>query len=265
MTVDFLFSGSSGNCTAIRDGDTVILIDCGKSARAVCRSLTDVGISPDSVGAIFITHEHSDHTSALEVFCSKRPVPVHITEASAERLFSSGKTIPNAVFHNEEYSVRVGSLTVTSFPLPHDSACHVGYVVRSDGGDTFGLATDVGHITERAVDELSSCRRVLVEANHDVEMLMEGRYPPILKRRILSPRGHLSNADCASLVCTLARRGVKAFALAHLSQENNLPDIAFAEVRRALDAEGFSGLPLEVTDREYPVRLPEYEVEAVKC
>ncbi len=263
MKVDILFSGSSGNCTLVRDGKTQILIDCGKSRLSVSRALADLGTSPEAVSAIFITHEHADHTSALEAICSKYRIPVHMTRACAPKLLKYESVCACALLHDTEFSVRVGSLSVSSFPLPHDSAECVGYVVRSDGGDVFGVATDMGRVTERALSELSACRRVMVEANHDIEMLIAGRYPAPLKRRILSPNGHLSNEACAELVCELARRGVGSFALAHLSHENNLPSLAYGDVRAALDAEGFSERALVVADREFTVSVPDPEKETV--
>lgn len=256
MTADILFSGSRGNCTLIRTTEANILIDCGKSARAVASSLSELGVSLCDVDAVFITHEHTDHTSALEAVCQRYDIPVHVTGPSSEKLLCRECVARCAVCHPTEYSVRVGDLTVTSFPLPHDSAAHVGYIIEDASGDTLGIATDMGHVTPCAEENLSHCRRVIIEANHDVEMLLEGSYPPFLKRRILSPRGHLSNTDCAQLVCELAASGVEAFALAHLSPENNIPNLAYTEVKCALDSAGFSSCDLVVCDREFTVHLP---------
>ncbi len=255
MTVDVLFSGSRGNCTYIKSGVTEILIDCGKSARKIACALRELGTDISNISALFITHEHTDHTSALETLCAASGVPVHMTERSA----ASCKT-PSIMFtactHPDRFCERIGDLTVESFPLPHDSACHVGYIITDKDGDTFGIATDMGHVTEEAIDELSRCRRVMIEANHDVELLRYGRYPAFLKARILSPKGHLSNEDCAHLACTLADRGCEVIALAHLSPENNTPQIAYSEVRRALDSEGYAGCEVVVTDREETVEIP---------
>lgn len=256
MTVDILFSGSRGNCTLIRDGDTAILIDCGKSARAVISAIRELGCDVGDIDAVFITHEHSDHTSALESFLKRRPVPLHMTRPSAENCRAAGSFAECIVVHNEEFSVTVGSLSVTSFPLPHDSAFHVGYVVES-ADDAVGIATDMGHVTETAYENLSHCRRCIIESNHDLEMLHDGPYPAFLKRRIASARGHLSNAECAEFICRLADAGVRAFALAHLSPENNIPSLAFSEARSALDSCGHSDCELVVADREFTVRLPE--------
>ena len=256
LTVDILFSGSRGNCTLVRSEKTEILIDCGKSARAVCRALRELGTDICNISAVFVTHEHSDHVAALGTICKYNDIPVHMTSKSASALPDGCPFADSVITHPEEYSVTVGDVEVSSFPLPHDSACHVGYVIK-DRDDTFGVATDMGHVTECAIENLSRCRRVMIEANHDVEMLTEGAYPPFLKRRILSPRGHLSNADCAGLACLLADGGCEAIALAHLSPENNVPALAFADVRSALDSSGHQNCALAVADREFTVRLPD--------
>ena len=257
LTVDILFSGSRGNCTLVRSEKTQILIDCGKSARAVCTSLRDLGTDICAVSAIFITHEHSDHIAALGAICKHNGIPVHMTEKSAAALPADCPFADSIVIHPREYSQTVEDLCVSSFPLPHDSADHVGYVVVDTDGDSFGAATDMGHVTECAIENLSRCRRVMIEANHDTEMLSEGPYPPFLKRRILSSRGHLSNADCAELACILAQRGCEAIALAHLSPENNVPPLAYSDVRSALDAAGYPNCGLIVADRNFTVRFPD--------
>lgn len=263
MVVDILFSGSRGNCTLIRHGSSAVLIDCGKSARAVTKALSELGVSPCDISAVFITHEHSDHVSALEIFCSGAGIPIHITARSAERFPKDSRAYPLMVIHDAEYSETVGTLTVKSFPLPHDSRCHVGYVISDTDGDVFGIATDMGYVTEQARCALSSCSRVVIEANHDVDMLKSGRYPAELKRRILSKKGHLSNEECGSFVCELAGEGCKCFALAHLSPENNDPEVAYTDVRRALDMSGYTGAKLVVTDRNLTVHLPPCGAEEI--
>ncbi|MBR0303811.1 MAG: MBL fold metallo-hydrolase, partial [Clostridia bacterium] len=217
----------------------------------------DAGCDVSQIDAIFITHEHSDHTSALASLLSRRDIPVHITAPSAENIKDPGAARERFVVHPVSYTERIGSFTVTSFPLPHDSAAHVGYIIEDDGGDRLGIATDMGRVTDEAVEHLSGCRRVMLEANHDVEMLKEGPYPSFLKQRVLSKRGHLSNADCAELACTLASNGCEVIALAHLSPENNVPTLAHAEVRRALDSSGHGGVRVVVADRTFAVHLPD--------
>ncbi len=257
LNVDILFSGSRGNCTLVRSENTQILIDCGKSARAVCSALREAGTDICRISAIFITHEHSDHVAALGTICKYNEIPVHMTEKSASALPDCCTFADIVTPHPEEYTETVGDIEVSSFPLPHDSACHVGYIIKDSGGDSFGIATDMGHVTDLAIEKLSLCRRVMIESNHDIEMLKEGAYPPFLKMRILSSRGHLSNADCAELACLLADGGCEAIALAHLSPENNVPALAFSDVRSALDSSGHQNCLLVVADREFTVHMPD--------
>ena len=148
--------------------------------------------------------------------------------------------------HDTHYSVKVGSLTVTSFEIPHDSAKNVGYIIESDDGERFGLATDMGYITDEIENALCGCSVAVLESNHDVKMLKNGPYPYFLKQRILSSGGHLCNEDCASLAVNLARSGAKSITLAHLSRENNTPDRAYEVTRARLDSSGFSTVELRV-------------------
>lgn len=256
MKVCILYSGSRGNATFVKSGNTGILIDCGKSARALCLALRNAGYDIGAVDAVFITHEHTDHTSALEVLCKKHFIPVHAAGRSAD-IIKEKYRINTLVSHGEKYEVTVGDLKIKSFSVPHDSLCNVGYVIEDAGADRVGIVTDMGHVTGEVVSALSGCRRVIIESNHDVEMLKNGPYPKELQARILAPRGHLSNEDSSLLACTLADSGCEAFALAHISADNNTPDIAYAETRRALDSSGHSKCALTVTYMDSSVFLPD--------
>ncbi len=235
-----LFSGSSGNCIFVSDGETSILIDAGKSQRAIKTALCSLGRELASVSAIFLTHEHSDHTSSLEVISKTYGIPVHITYPSYSDLVKEGTFLCKcAQVHDVIYQVKCGNLTIKSFPVPHDSEQNVGYII-SNGETTLGIATDMGYVTERIASELSACHKVIIESNHDVTMVKKGPYPPHLKERILSKRGHLSNDICAKLCVYLAECGIDQITLAHLSKENNTPDIAYNTSKKALDEAGHS-------------------------
>ncbi len=220
-----LFSGSGGNCTYIQGGSTRILIDAGVSTKRIKDGLAYVGCELTDIDALFITHEHRDHIDALPVLMKRCSAPVHMTEASYR---NSGLSL-SVCAHESVYEVQVGELTVKSFPLSHDSACCVGYTV-SCGGRRVGFMTDTGVITDEAVYELCGCEQVVIECNHDRVMLKNGPYPYYLKERIAGDGGHLSNADCALFCAFLADRGTHDFYLAHLSCENNQPDIAYSAV-----------------------------------
>lgn len=254
-----LFSGSSGNCVYIKSADAELLIDAGVSARAVEKALHEVGSSLDRIAAIFITHEHVDHTRGLEVISKKYHIPTHMTEPSARALITDphASLLGDLYLHRQMFSVRFGNTTVCSFATPHDSAASVGYTVSytEENGSTekLGVATDIGHIDDSIVSSLIGADSVIIEANHDVEMLLSGPYPYPLKRRILSDTGHLSNDKSAELAKLLAAKGTKHFLLAHLSKENNYPPTAEAAVRSALA--DYEDITLAVASPDQPTKL----------
>ncbi len=235
-----LYSSSKGNCVYICAPDTRILIDAGGSLRSLQNAMCAVGGALSKLDAVFVTHAHSDHTAALVMLMKKHHIPVHMTEETAcdfrERCAPVCDTV---VTHTRHYSETVGSLTVRSFITPHDSAGSVGYTVE---GEDFhlGLATDMGYVTEEIFLSLCDCDRVIVESNYDRDMLVYGSDPPILKSRIASRTGHLSNDGCAQLVRALADRGIRNFMLAHLSERNNTPETALRTSCAALSNGGYS-------------------------
>lgn len=231
FSVCTLASSSKGNAVYVRLGGDEILIDAGISCKRLTDALRSLNTDISRIKAIFITHEHSDHVSGLETVSKKHKIPIHFTEPSARAHLRSAKTEHTAavsIIHPLLYTEQVGSLTVRSFVTPHDSAASVGFIV-TDGTDehTLALATDIGCVTDEVSDALIGCENVILESNHDENMLLCGAYPYELKRRILSERGHLSNEAAAAFVARLAASGTKRILLAHLSQDNNLPEIAY--------------------------------------
>ncbi len=254
-SLKLLYSGSTGNAALLSCGEHAVLIDAGRSARALCTALERAGCSPDAISAIFLTHEHNDHTSALEVFLKKHPVPVHAAGASATKLMSISPLIAaHLVAHPPIFTERVGNLTLSSFPTSHDSADSVGFRITVADGEqtvTLGYATDLGVVTPAVEEGLTGCEGVVLESNHDEELLMTGPYPYHLKRRIASRRGHLSNHDCAAFATRLAACGMKRLLLAHLSETNNLPDLALGESQMALAGTAVqirAASPTEITE-----------------
>lgn len=230
-----LYSGSKGNSVLIESEGAKILIDAGKSARALCNALLEIGKSIDEIDAIFITHEHADHIGSLGILLKKYNIPVHIVGISAQKLvskFLDGQD-RSICIHPPVFSVNVGDMKIKSFPVPHDSEYCVGYRIQI-GDSLIGYATDIGYVTDEIRDNLCSCESVVVESNHDIEKLMNGPYPYDLKLRIRSKKGHLSNGECASLVADLCLVGTKNVLLAHLSEENNEPSLAYDEVWSAI-------------------------------
>lgn len=231
-----LYSGSKGNSVYISAGGANILIDAGKSARALCSALKEIGIDIDSIDAIFITHDHNDHTSALQTLSHKHDIPIHILLRSAQ-IFNGlcDEKLCNCLklYDGSCFETKIKGLTIKAFPTPHDSRASVGYRLSFDGDDgkeiSIGYATDTGHVTDTMLEGLTGCQAVIIESNHDIEMLDDGPYPYELKRRIKSNHGHLSNTECATLAATLCQSGTRHILLAHLSEENNDPSIAYNE------------------------------------
>lgn len=256
ITAYVLYSGSSGNATYIRTPDAEILIDAGVSARAVEKNLNTIGSSLSNISAIFVTHEHTDHTKGLEVISKKHHIPTHMVNASARAFIHdpNASLLNDLYLHPSVFSVRFGDTVITSFPTPHDSAASVGYTVEYHG-EKFGFATDIGHISNEITEALSGSDAVVIESNHDVDMLLMGPYPYPLKRRVLSDKGHLSNANCAELATLLAETGTKHFVLAHLSKENNYPPAANIVTREALSS--FANITLAVASPDTPTKVGE--------
>ncbi len=246
-----LASGSKANCTLICSEKAKILIDFGVSCRYAKTSLSQIGTDLSEIGAVFITHEHSDHIGGLETFFKRYDIPVHMTEPSYIA-YTHGKGFYNRdkiSVHEMRYSEKIGDITVTSLPVMHDSACCVAYRVDQENGQSLGICTDAGRPSEELYEFFAGCDYVITECNHDEIMLKCGIYPDELKRRILSPTGHTSNADCADFAVRLARSGVRRILLAHLSPENNTRELALCTVDEALKRSGESLDYLDVAPR----------------
>ena len=227
-----LYSGSSGNAFLVLTPSGNLLIDAGKSAKRLVTDMESVGVGPDLLSALFLTHEHNDHIMALPVFLRHYPVPVYLPARSACVFAKEEKIQP--CLHPEEPGFLMTlpcGISVRSFATSHDSMGSMGFrfEIPTVGGKTFsfGYATDLGIVTKEVESTLLGCDAVVLESNHDRELLQTGPYPYYLKRRILSRAGHLSNDDSASFAAKLVENGAKVLFLAHLSRENNRPELAY--------------------------------------
>ena len=234
LNVTTLASGSEGNCMLITGGGAAVLIDAGVSCRRIFTSLRQLGMDPAGLDGILITHEHSDHIRGLATLTGKLTCPVYASPGTARQLewrvaFPEGMLRP--VPPGTAFSV--GALTIRSFPTSHDAAESVGYRVTCGHG-SLALATDLGTVTPAVLDGVLGCDTVVVETNHDVELLRAGPYPYPLKQRILGERGHLCNEAGAELAARAVQAGAGTLILAHLSRQNNTPAHALAAVRRAV-------------------------------
>lgn len=231
-----LFSGSSGNCTFISDGKTNLLVDAGVSATRICAALAEIGYTPYDIDGILLTHEHNDHVSGANVMSRNFSIPVYANEGTmAKTLAANGCLFDDYVkvfCTGEKFSV--GEIEVFPFAIPHDTVDPVGYTFRFNG-EYYSIATDIGHITDGILKHLCRSKAVLIESNHDVDMLKCGPYPYYLKKRILGERGHLSNDNAAHLAAQLVKWGTKSIALGHLSEKNNTPDAAYDATARCFE------------------------------
>ncbi len=251
-----LFSGSSGNCLFAGDEKTKILIDAGVSGRRIEGALSQIGESCGALSAILVTHEHQDHIAGAGILARRYGIPVYATQKTWEAIDNEkllGK-LPNEYRRvvNTGESINMESIKIKAYHIPHDAADPVAYTLSS-GGHKISIATDIGHVTEEIRKSLTGSELVLVEANHDVEMLRAGKYPYNLKRRILSDTGHLSNEAAAELICELVKKGTGKFILGHLSAENNYPKLAYQTVLAELKMRGLSeikDLYIAVADRD---------------
>lgn len=258
MKIFTLASGSTGNSTLVIDKGTAVLIDAGISARRICASLGALGLSPSDLTAILITHEHSDHICGLQTLIKHYEIPILAPRTVANHLRWSitgvDDFIAELVPQREDF---VGSLRVLPFHTPHDTPESVGY--RISGSGVLGFCTDCGHITGEMLEGMKGTDIAVIEANHNVDKLLSGPYPVQLKRRILSDRGHLSNDSSAELALKLAEDGTRSFVLAHLSRENNTPQLAYDAVRDAFLQEG-----LDITENGFLGVAPEKELLEVE-
>ena len=233
MKVLALASGSTGNCTFLCTPNGGILIDAGISARRIRTMLREEGVLPEAISAILITHEHSDHIKGLEVFLRQCPIPVYALPETAKLLCGLYPEHRDLIRPVTTESVSLPDADAFSIPTMHDSASSCGWRIETEEG-VYGHCTDLGLVTDDVLDGLCGADVALIESNHDVNMLINGPYPPVLKRRILSEYGHLSNDAAADLAVTLCSNGTRSLILGHISKHNNTPGLAYRTVHGAL-------------------------------
>lgn len=255
-----LFSSSSGNSIYIGGGNDSILIDVGISAKKLEQSLYGIGVDADNIRNIFITHEHSDHIKGLKVFTKKHRARVFMTEGTYSSLVKTDAldNVNECCIIPYE-GIDAGCMLVKPFPISHDCVEPCGYTVELPNGRKIAVATDLGIMSDIVYDALRGCDLVMLESNHDVNMLQCGGYPYMLQRRILGPKGHLSNDACAETLTRLLKDGTTRFFLGHLSRENNLPQLAYQTSVSALSLAG----AYEGEDYYIRVAKPEWDEKAM--
>jgi phosphoribosyl 1,2-cyclic phosphodiesterase len=232
LAVCVLASGSRGNAIYISDGITAILVDAGLSGTEIKRRLKSRGLNPKDLDAILVTHEHSDHIQAVGVLSRQLKLPVYLNR-KIEKKVSINNPIHEIRTFQCGSTFQINNLIVHPFALSHDAANPVGFTIGQNG-KRIGLATDLGTITPLVKANLKHCHLLIIEANHDSDMLVNGPYPWPLKQRIQGRSGHLSNEQSKNLLMTLQHRHLEYVIFAHLSETNNTPQKVLAEVSNAL-------------------------------
>lgn len=242
MKIEFcsLSSGSSGNSTYAAVGSTRLLVDAGLTGRDIAQALAQISVLPENISAILITHEHSDHIKGVGVLSRRYHIPVYANEATWEKMSRSVGEIPvglRRVFETES-DFYIGDINVFPIPILHDTAEPVAFRLYA-GNRSVAVATDMGKVTKKVLRYLSGSDLILLESNHDPEMLISNpSYSEALKRRILGTHGHLSNLSCALSLLSLYETGVRHVLLGHLSRDNNTPELAMQTVRDELIRQG---------------------------
>lgn len=256
-------SGSSGNCIYVGSEEGAVLIDAGISCRRITDALHGIDRKLSDIHAIFVTHEHSDHVAALGVISRKAHIPIYATAATIRQLkrYSALGKIDEGLFHEvrPDVPVAIDDMKAIPFSISHDAADPVAYRIEQ-GSKAAAVATDMGCYDENTVSHLQNLDTVLVESNHDENMLEVGPYPYPLKRRIMSEKGHLSNSACGQLLCEILTGRTRAAYLGHLSKMNNYEALAYATVTTQINedesCEVKSGdLPILVASREHPMEM----------
>jgi phosphoribosyl 1,2-cyclic phosphodiesterase len=244
LAVTILGSGSAGNCALVETPGCRLLVDGGLSARQICARLAVAEIQPAEIDAILITHEHIDHAGGLNVFCKKFQTPVYCNALTADAIQRSGREECRKEFRlfltGSEFCV--GDITIETFPVPHDAAEPIGFVLHH-GEASLGFCTDLGFATKLVHERLRNAGTVVIETNHDEKLLQEdSRRPWPVKQRIMSRHGHLSNAAAAEVLASLTEHGLRRAILGHLSRDCNTPDLAVGTVRARLARDGVTGV-----------------------
>ncbi len=248
MRFSVLASGSRGNCCYVETERTRVLIDAGLSCRETLRRLESLHVEAAEIDALIITHEHTDHIRGAGPLARRLGIPVYINGSTYRQGLRALGHIPAPVVIQTGQTLPIGELRVETFTKCHDAADPIGLAV-SCNGCRLGIITDLGRSTRVVEDRLKGCQALIIEFNHDVQKLDEGPYPLFLKRRISGPDGHLSNHQAADLIRILAHQDLGVLVPAHLSNENNLPEIARREAERILEDCGLFRSRVEVSSQ----------------
>ena len=258
MRMAVLGSGSGGNATLVRCGSTIILVDAGLSAKQLVLRMAALGVQPEQLDAILLTHEHSDHARGVDVLLRNLSIPVYANALTREALSYKMKSeIPWRIFRSGQ-SFDLGDLSIEAFKIPHDAAEPVGFTIN--GLNTkLGMLSDVGHVTQLIRDQLKESHAIYVEANYDEHLLeMDTKRPWSTKQRISSRHGHLSNKQTATLLNEVASKKLSHVMLCHLSSDCNCPELATKTISESLKNEGYDEVQVQCAEQDQPTKWVEF-------
>ena len=256
MRFSVLASGSRGNACYIETDNTNILIDAGLSCRETLRRLDMINVRVDRFDALVITHKHHDHIKGAGPISRKFNIPLLLNRATLIQGIRALGNISTTITLQTGNSITINDIVIDTFTKCHDAADPMGMIISSNGA-RLGIITDLGRSTRLIADRLKECDAILIEFNHDTEMLDEGTYPPYLKRRIKGDEGHLSNQQAGELLQDIAHKGLKQIILAHISEKNNLPEKALEAAKKALTEIGMDRISIYVSSQDEPSPLIE--------
>lgn len=250
-----LYSGSTGNSLFVESDNSKILIDSGVSSKKVVDGLNSIGVDINTIDAILVTHEHSDHVQSLGTISKKFDIPVYANQKTWDAMKNQRDKISdnNIKFFNNNENFEIGDFTIHPFDIPHDAANPCGFTFLCNK-EKFSIATDLGHMTNNIMSCLEGSKFLMLEANYDPEVLKCSRYPYLLKTRIAGPNGHLSNNLAGKTISHLINCGLETAILGHLSKENNFPELAYNTVIEELAMSNYSkdSIGLHVASRDCP-------------
>ncbi|NIM00258.1 MAG: MBL fold metallo-hydrolase [Acidobacteria bacterium] len=247
-----LASGSQGNATVVEFDGTRLLLDAGLAAKELAARLEACDVEPASIDAILLSHEHQDHVRGAQKLSKHFGIPVAASWATLQGMDRSPQAFAGWIDLPVDHGVRIGAVTVVPFPVPHDAAAPVGFVLEGDSV-RIGVATDLGHATPQIAERLSGCDLLMIESNHDPLLLRDGPYPWRLKDRVAGKLGHLSNSEAAALIKHSVDERCRCIVLAHLSEKNNTPELARSSALRALRARGCERVEVKIARFDRPM------------
>ena len=249
-----LYSGSSGNCFFVQSDTTNLIIDAGVSLKKILSAFEEIKISGEDIDAILVTHDHIDHTKSVASLSNKYDIPVFASKKTWEAIPNIANKIPdnNKKTFNISQSFSIGNIKILPFHTPHDAADPCGFNLYNSN-KKISIATDIGYISEELLDHLKESSCILLESNYDPEIIKYSRYPFLLKQRILSNTGHLSNISAGKTIATLYNSGLQKALLVHLSKENNFPELAYETIKN--ETLNCKDLSIDIAPRDNPSKL----------